>query len=141
MSNPDIAKFYSEGRLFNAKNPYQSDRKKVLCVCSAGLLRSPTIAHVLATDYDFNTRSCGVGLDFALIPVDEVLIHWADEIVTAESWHIDQLEKLFPPEVLKGKKITPLEVADNYEYRSPELVDQIKYRLSEIYGDPIAKQE
>lgn len=131
MSDPNIAKFYSEGRLANAKNPFQGNRKKVLCVCSAGLLRSPTIAHVLATDYDFNTRACGVGLDYALVPIDEVLVHWADEIVCAETWHAGFVSANFN---LNGKPIYPLEVPDQYQCRDPELITIIKERLEPIYG-------
>ena len=47
-------------RLGNSKNPYQGDFKKVLCVCSAGLLRSPTAAWVLSNaPFNFNTREIG----------------------------------------------------------------------------------
>lgn len=70
-------------RKHNAKNPWQGDAKKVLCVCSAGLLRSPTMANILAQHpFNFNTRAAGITSDFALIPVDDVLLHWADEIWT-----------------------------------------------------------
>ena len=62
--------------LWNCKNPYQGRDKRVLCVCSAGLLRSPTIAKVLVMN-GYNTRSCGCR-DYALIQIDNVLIEWAD---------------------------------------------------------------
>ena len=71
----------SRNRMFNCKNPYQGESKKVLCVCSAGLLRSPTTANVLHTDYGYNTRAVGIDKGHALIPLDEVHIEWADEIV------------------------------------------------------------
>lgn len=135
MSNSDIAKYYSEGRFENSKNPYQGKRKKVLCVCSAGLLRSPTIAHVLAADYTFNTRSCGVGLDYALIPIDPVLLHWADEIVCAEDWHKKHVIREYSEHV-KDKLVHALDVPDNYEYRDPNLVKIIKSKLLKVYGEP-----
>ena len=71
-------------RLYNCKNPYQGDAKKVLCVCSAGLLRSPTAAVVLNREYGYNTRACGTEVGHALIPLDETLMHWADEIVVMD---------------------------------------------------------
>lgn len=47
-------------RIANASNKFQGSYKRVLCVCSAGLLRSPTAALVLSKDpYNFNTRACG----------------------------------------------------------------------------------
>ena len=56
-------------RLHNATNPYQGSYKKVLCVCSAGMLRAPTAAVVLSRPpYDFNTRAVGTDLGTALIP-------------------------------------------------------------------------
>ena len=72
---------FSHNRLFNSNNPYQGENKKVLCVCSAGLLRSPTTAHVLTKEFGYNTRAAGIDAGHALIPVDVVLLHWADEIV------------------------------------------------------------
>ena len=66
--------------LHNANNPYQGAEKRVLCLCSAGLLRSPTAAYILQKELGYNTRAAGV-TDYALIPVTEVLLKWADEIV------------------------------------------------------------
>lgn len=63
------------------KNPYQTDACRVLCVCSVGMLRSPTLANELHTRYGYNTRSCGVSIDHALVPISSALIYWADEIV------------------------------------------------------------
>ena len=67
-------------------NSYQGDYKRVLTVCSANMLRSPTIAHVLASaPYDYNTRSAGTS-NIALIPVTDALLFWADEIVCADTF-------------------------------------------------------
>ena len=81
-------------RLFNCSNPYQGKAKKVLCVCSAELLRSPTAAVILQQEYGYNTRAVGVEDSFALIPIDDVLIEWADEIVCADIDHVDVVKKL-----------------------------------------------
>ena len=75
-------------QLANVHNPYQRLAPKALCVCSAGLLRSPTIAKFL-TERGYNTRACGTSLDYALIPLSEALLEWADEIhVVKEQSHI-----------------------------------------------------
>jgi len=80
-------------RLANAKNPFQSDRKKVLCVCSAGLLRSPTDAWILSNEpFGFNTRAAGASDEYALIKLDQVLVEWADEVVVMEEWQKGDIE-------------------------------------------------
>ena len=44
-------------RLSNVNNRFQGNFKRVLYVCSAGLLRSPTLAEILSqAPYNFNTR-------------------------------------------------------------------------------------
>lgn len=72
-------------RIHNCTNPFQGKEKRVLCLCSAGLLRSPTAAIVLQREFGCNTRAAGVNEEFALILADEVLYTWADEIVAVES--------------------------------------------------------
>ena len=50
----------SFNRLHNVRNPNQGPAKRVLCLCSAVLLRSPTVAWVLGkAPYDYNTRAAG----------------------------------------------------------------------------------
>ena len=110
-------------RLANVGNPFQGKHKRVLCVCSAGLLRSPTAAWVLSQEpYNFNTRAVGLVPEFALIPIDPVLIRWADQVVCMTS---DQAKKLRTM-VDEDKPIVCLNIPDNFGYRDPELVELIK---------------
>lgn len=113
-----------KNRMANAKNEYQTDVKKVLCLCSAGLLRSPTAALVLSQEpYNYNTRAAGVSDEYALIPVDKVLLHWADEIVCVEERIKDALVAEFD---VGNTPIKVLNIPDNYEYRDPVLMKLIK---------------
>ena len=115
-------------RLWNVHNPAQSLRKKVLCVCSAGLLRSPTIAYVLSNPpYNFNTRSCGA-YDFGLIILDNVLLEWADEIVCASYSH----EKIVKNKLIINKKIIVLDLPDIYDFRDPKLEKLIKKKYPHV---------
>lgn len=112
-------------RLHNSSNPYQGGWKKVLCVCSAGLLRSPTTALVLSQPpYNFNTRAAGLDVDFALIPVDDILLSWADEIVCMTKDQIHTISSRVP----EGKSIVCLDIEDAYMYRDPDLIIMIKAR-------------
>lgn len=118
-------------RLANTKNPFQGDKKKVLCVCSAGLLRSPTAAWILSNaPFNFNTRACGVEPEYALIPVDEALLYWADEVVVMEEWQKDSILQRYN---VGNKEIHILHTPDNYGFREQGLVDAMLPKLQEIF--------
>ncbi len=112
-------------------NSYQGDYKRVLTVCSANMLRSPTIAVVLSMPpYDYNTRSAGTH-SFALVPVTEDLLMWADEVVCADTEHALVIrDKMM--EYQLDKPIVNLRIPDIYEYRNPELIMMIRRRYDEI---------
>jgi predicted protein tyrosine phosphatase len=113
-------------RLGNSSNPYQGKTKKVLCVCSAGLLRSPTAAFVLSQEpYNFNTRAAGISEEYALIEVDDVLLTWADEIVCMNVGQQSQLKSMVKGLALKTPVIN-LDIPDSFAYRDPELIKLIK---------------
>ena len=115
-----------QNALWNCKNPNQSDFKKVLCVCSAGLLRSPTIAWILS-NHGYNTRAAGVN-DYALIQVDPVLIEWADLIICADREHSIRMKD----EHQCKKDIIVLHVPDQYAFRDPKLVEIITQKLWDL---------
>ena len=112
-------------------NSYQGNYKRVLTVCSANMLRSPTIAHVLSAEpYNYNTRSAGTS-DFALIPVTNDLLMWADEIVCADSEHTSIVNKMLQKLDI-DKPLINLRIPDVYEYRNEGLIDLIKLRYDDI---------
>lgn len=111
-------------------NSFQGDYKRVLTVCSANMLRSPTIAHILSAEpFNFNTRSAGTE-SYALIPVTEDLLLWADEIVCADTEHAMWIRNKMMEWTI-DKPIINLEIPDNYEYRNPKLIDMIKERYEQ----------
>jgi predicted protein tyrosine phosphatase len=127
------------GVLFNA---YQGKHKKVLTICSAGCLRSPTAAHILSSNpWNFNTRCAGTSAEYAIIPVTEALIVWADEIVVMDEWqwkHIMDIQNKLAEEAnmmheYQYKPIRNLEIEDNYSYRDPELVRIMTEKFTEMY--------
>lgn len=64
--------------IFTARSPYnnhyQGEDRRVLFVCSAGILRSATAARIYAHKY--NTRCAGTR-HYALIPLTAELLLWA----------------------------------------------------------------
>jgi predicted protein tyrosine phosphatase len=85
--------------------------------------------------YNFNTRAAGMSTEFALIPVDEVLLNWADEIVCADYNQFNQLELM---QLTTGKKLDKpiynLNIPDSYAYRDSELVRLVKERYEAETG-------
>lgn len=121
-------------RLYNVTNPAQGKAKKVLCLCSAGLLRSPTAAWVLSNEpYNYNTRAAGITPEYALIPLDEVLVAWADEILCVHEHIYDGLAAWAAVHgvALKGKRLPVLHIPDLYERRAPKLVALIEEQYKE----------
>lgn len=118
---------YLMNRLGNCHNYNQGDYKKVLCVCSAGLLRSPTTAVVLSQEpYNYNTRAAGLVESFALIPVDRVLLEWADEIVCMTQDQKEELEGKLKALGHISTNVICLDINDSYCYRDSELIKLIK---------------
>jgi len=99
-------------------NPYQGPDKRVLFVCSAGILRSATGARMYASKH--NTRSAG-SEDYALIPVTHELLLWADEVVFVNPENYIRTCNNFDLEAFKCKVVT-LNIPDQYEHMHPELV-------------------
>lgn len=129
-------------RLFSKKmnkygihsNRFQGDYKKVLTVCSANMLRSPTIAHVLSADpYNFNTRSAGTA-GYALILVTKDLLMWCDEVVCADTEHALWIRNKMTKWMI-DKPIIDLQIPDNYEYRNSKLIELIKERYEQRTAD------
>jgi predicted protein tyrosine phosphatase len=131
--------------MHNVTNAYQMESTKVLCVCSAGILRSPTCATILQYKYGYNTRTAGIS-DYALIPVSTALLTWADEIVCVEPEVTEQLlyevERLVKQDLwtqddydeVKGKIIT-LNIPDIYEQMNPTLQRIITEQYEEAINE------
>lgn len=114
-------------RMHNMTNPAQGKYKRVLCVCSAGLLRSPTTALVLSqAPFNYNTRAAGVVADYALVAIDEFLCEWSDEIVC-----MTEEQGVILRESGYTKPIICLNIEDDYEYRDPKLIALITTRYAE----------
>lgn len=121
-----MSETYTEilARSRTARNAFQGPAKRVLCLCSAGLLRSPTAAWVLSNPpYNFNTRAAGIVPEYALIQVDDVLIGWADEIVCL---YPDVYQRLKVEHQTGATPIIVLDVPDRFERMAPELIHTIR---------------
>ena len=100
-------------------NPYQGSDKRVLFVCSMGILRSATAARIYAGRY--NTRCAGSWGD-ALIPITPLLIAWAHEIVFVNKENYNNAVAEFGEDVFKETPTKVLSIPDQYPHMHPELV-------------------
>lgn len=136
MNTVDTNYWQTKERIGNASNRHQGRYKRVLAVCSGGLLRSPTIAHTLAAEpYNYNTRSVGINPDYALNLIDQVLLEWADEIVCADTEHETEVRAMLEKIGLSSKTVVCLKLPDVYEYRHRKLVHLIKKRYNQYLGN------
>lgn len=113
-----------------AANPYQGKDKKVLFVCSMGILRSATGSRLYGRKY--NTRSAGTYAE-ALIRVTPLLLNWADEIVFVNEDNFNQVSKV--PEYvaeMAGKSVKVLDIPDQYEHMHPALIDAFEQQYEAL---------
>lgn len=105
------------------KNPYQGNDKKVVFVCSMGILRSATGARLYASKY--NTRTAGTWSD-ALVPLTPILMAWADQLVFVNQHNYDQVINALEDDNEIRKEIRDksvvLDIPDMYEHMHPELI-------------------
>jgi predicted protein tyrosine phosphatase len=120
-------------RLHNMKNPHQGNAKKVLCVCSAGLLRSPTLAWILSNEpFNYNTRAVGTASDYALIVLDDVQLQWADAVVFVDKDN-HAMARYEHAELIDNMEHHVLKIPDKYEFRHPKLVESATQQLKEAF--------
>ena len=101
--------------------------KKVLFVCTANKLRSPTAEQVFSTRPGIEVLSAG--LDNACgNPVTPELLDWADLIFVMEKAHRTKLSRRYRAH-LKSARIICLDIPDDYEFMDPALVRVLEARV------------
>ena len=119
-------------RLWNVTNPYQGKDLKILTVCSAGLLRSPTLARWLHRNFkNVNTRPVGTSQDHALISLDEVHLRWAEVILCVDSSTFNIVEDQLNTLGVE-REIHSLNIPDNFGFGDETLENIIKVQIEEL---------
>lgn len=104
-------------------NPFQGSDKRVLFVCSMGILRSATGARLYS--HKHNTRSAGSWND-ALIPLTDPLLAWAQEIVFVNKHNYLQVKEYYAGEQVdldKEFNVKVLNIPDKYPHMHPKLIE------------------
>jgi len=102
----------------------------ILFICSRNQWRSPTAEEIYKNYSRLNVRSGGTEPS-ARIKVNSKMIIWADIIFVMEKKHKQRLQKKFESELLE-KQIIDLDIPDNYKFMDPELIEEIKAKVSQF---------
>lgn len=108
-------------------NPYQGKDKRVVFVCSAGILRSATAARIYAQKY--NTRSAG-SEGYALIPLSDELVLWAQEIVFVNKQNYLSVKDKYS---FDGTKVVVLDIPDVYNHMHPKLIAAFEEQYEKVF--------
>lgn len=110
-------------RIFD--NPHQGFHHRALFVCSGGILRSATAAHWAAEHLQWNTRSCGIYVNVAVVPLSSILYYWSERIYCMEKKHAEFVKVNYGTQ----KEIITLGIPDDFAYRDPILISHIATAL------------
>jgi predicted protein tyrosine phosphatase len=102
--------------------------QRVLFICSANRLRSPTAEQVFSQYPDLEVASAGLSNDAAERLTPEHL-EGVDTIFVMEKVHRAKLSQHFRRYLGKTKVIC-LDIPDTYTFMQPELVDLLKVRVT-----------
>lgn len=116
---PLPAGFSHKGFLFMRLKD-EGDETLALFVCSVGMLRSPTAAQWASENLGWNTRSAGID-EYALIPINERLLNWADRIFCMDKKHSNAIPLEF------RKKVKVMHIPDNFNRNDKVLIDLISF--------------
>lgn len=102
--------------------------QRVLFLCSANRLRSPTAEQVFSQYPDLEVASAGLSRD-AVDPLTPEHLDGVDTIFVMEKAHKAKLSQRFR-RYLGGARVICLDIPDDYRYMQPELVALLKARVT-----------
>jgi predicted protein tyrosine phosphatase len=101
----------------------------ILFICSRNEWRSRTAEEIFKNYSGLSVRSAGTEPS-ARIKLSAKTIIWADLIFVMEKKHKHRMIEKFPFET-EQKQIIILDISDEYQFMDPELIEEIKIRVSE----------
>lgn len=131
-------------QIFSDRCPYdnssQTSAKRLLFVCSVGMLRSPT-AQMVASSHGYNARACGSAVNIALIPLSCNLINWANHIIFMNAENAIQAHREFEAVGYKDDIIAKQlvwNIEDRYDWGDSVLWNTIDWRLKDLARNDFA---
>ena len=113
---------------------------KVLFVCDANRLRSPTAEAIFTGRPHLDVKSAGLATQ-ATVPLTIELLEWADLIFVMEKRQRNTIQSRFK-EIYRRKRIVCLYIPDDFEFMDPELIVLLEERVTPYLGrNPTAKSD
>ncbi len=113
---------------------------KVLFVCDANRLRSPTAEAIFTGRPYLEVKSAGLAKQ-ATVPVSIDLLEWAELIFVMEKRQRNILQSKFK-EIYQRKRIICLYIPDDFEFMDPELISLLEERVTPyLERNPTAKSD
>jgi predicted protein tyrosine phosphatase len=112
-------------------NAPDSQKLKLLFICTANKLRSATAHKIYENDSRFNVKSAGTHYSAKTVLSKEIL-DWSDSIIVMEKHHRNFIRDKFP-ETYENKKIACLYIPDEYEYMDNALIEILTERIESLY--------
>ncbi len=106
-------------------------------MCSRNQWRSPTAEKLCVGRPGVEARSAGTAPS-ARVRVNAGHLQWADRVFCMERRHVQRLGEDFPDELI-GKSIVCLDIADDYGFMDPELIELLHAALAEHMPDEIER--
>ncbi|MFH1211189.1 MAG: phosphotyrosine protein phosphatase [archaeon] len=100
---------------------------KVLFICNQNENRSKTAEEIFKNR--FETKSAGL---YNEKPVTEKQVSWADVVVVMEEEQRTEIGKRFPKQYMQ-KRILNLDIPDIYHHNQPELIDELKNKIKNLF--------
>ena len=100
---------------------------RVLFICTANRLRSPTAEAVFADAPGLEVASAGLD-PAAARPLSADLVAWAERIIVMEQRHRDLLKKRFRT-ALGQRPVYVLGIPDEFTFMQPELIALLQDRV------------
>jgi predicted protein tyrosine phosphatase len=112
---------------------------KILFVCDANRLRSPTAEAIFTGRIDIEVKSAGVAKE-ATVPISIELLEWADLVFVMEKRQRNIIHSRFK-EIYDRKRIICLYIPDEFEFMDPELIALLQERVTPYLPDTTAKDD
>ncbi len=104
-------------------------KPNLLVVCGRNKRRSRTAEYLYKNDSRIRIKSAGLSAQSEVV-INSKLVEWADLIIVMDNSQKTRIQDQF--RTLNVPRIENINIADEYEYLDPELIELLKSRIENI---------
>ncbi|MEM7164438.1 MAG: phosphotyrosine protein phosphatase [Planctomycetota bacterium] len=109
------------------------EQVRILFVCARNKWRSPTAERIFGRDPRFQCRACGFSSKSARV-LSDADVGWADAVCVMEREHARRLKQKHR-DALGDTPLHVLEIADQYRFMDPGLIELLEARFPSCLGE------